>query len=69
MNVKIIGFTPNPEKTAAMAIAGIAATLSKLATDICMYMSQNFEFLSLPDEFSTGSSIMPHKKIRMLLNY
>ena len=50
------------EKTVAMAIAGIAATLSKLATDICLYMSQNFEFLSLPDEFSTGSSIMPHKK-------
>ncbi len=50
------------EKTTAMAIAGIAATLSKLATDICMYISQNFEFLSLPDEFSTGSSIMPHKK-------
>lgn len=50
------------EKTVAMAIAGIASTLSKLATDICLYMSQNFEFLSLPDEFSTGSSIMPHKK-------
>lgn len=50
------------EKIAASAIASIAFTLSKLATDICLYMSQNFEFFTLPDEFSTGSSIMPHKK-------
>ena len=50
------------EKIAATAIAGIAATLSRLATDICLYTSQNFEFITLPDEFSTGSSIMPHKK-------
>lgn len=50
------------EKITAAAIAAIAATLSKLATDICLYTSQNFEFVSLPDEFTTGSSIMPHKK-------
>jgi argininosuccinate lyase len=50
------------EKIAATAIAGIAGTLSRLANDICLYTSQNFDFLSLPDEFSTGSSIMPHKK-------
>ena len=50
------------EKIAATAIAAIAATLSRLATDICLYMSQNFEFFSLPNEFGTGSSIMPHKK-------
>lgn len=50
------------EKITATAIAGIAATLSKLATDICLYTSQNFNFIALPDEFVTGSSIMPHKK-------
>jgi argininosuccinate lyase len=50
------------EKITAAAVAAIAATLSKLATDVCLYMSQNFEFFTLPDEFSTGSSIMPHKK-------
>ena len=50
------------EKITAMAIAVIASTLSKLATDICLYMCQNFNFLSLPDEYFTGSSIMPHKK-------
>jgi argininosuccinate lyase len=50
------------EKITAMAISVIAATLSKIATDICLYMSQDFNFLSLPDEFVTGSSIMPHKK-------
>ncbi len=50
------------EKTSAIAIAGIAGTLSKLAMDICLYMSQNFDFISFPDELTTGSSIMPHKK-------
>lgn len=50
------------EKITAVALSAIAATLSKLATDVCLYMSQNFEFLSLPEKFSTGSSIMPHKK-------
>ncbi len=50
------------EKTAAIAVSAIAATLSKLATDVCLYMSQNFEFMSLPAKYTTGSSIMPHKK-------
>ena len=50
------------EKAAAFAMANIAATLSKMAMDICLYMSQNFDFISFPDELTTGSSIMPHKK-------
>ncbi len=50
------------EKSAAFAISSIAGTLSKLAMDICLYMSQNFDFMTIPSEFTTGSSIMPHKK-------
>jgi argininosuccinate lyase len=50
------------EKTVGFALAGIAATLSKLAYDVCLYNSRNFGFIKLPDEFTTGSSIMPHKK-------
>lgn len=50
------------EKATAFGMANIAATLSKLAMDICLYMSQNFNFVSFPDELTTGSSIMPHKK-------
>lgn len=50
------------ERTVAFAIAGVAATLSKLAFDACMFNSQNFGFIKLPDQFTTGSSIMPHKK-------
>jgi argininosuccinate lyase len=50
------------EKAAAMGMASVAATLSKLAMDICLYMSQNFNFISFPDDMTTGSSIMPHKK-------
>ncbi|MDR1896229.1 MAG: argininosuccinate lyase [Prevotellaceae bacterium] len=50
------------EKTLSYAIAAISGTLSKLAVDICLYMSQNFGFVSFPDELTTGSSIMPHKK-------
>lgn len=50
------------EKSTAFGMASIAATLSKLAMDICLYMSQNFDFISFPDELTTGSSIMPHKK-------
>ena len=46
----------------ASAIASIAATLAKLAFDACLYNSQNFAFIKLPDAFTTGSSIMPHKK-------
>jgi argininosuccinate lyase len=50
------------ERTVAFAMAGIAATLSKLAYDACLFNSQNFGFIKLPDQFTTGSSIMPHKK-------
>lgn len=46
----------------ASAIAAVAATLSKLAMDVCLYAGQNFDFISFPDEMTTGSSIMPHKK-------
>ena len=46
----------------ATGIAAIAATLSKLAMDMVLYMGQNFRFLKLPDEMTTGSSVMPHKK-------
>ena len=48
------------ERTVAFAMAGIAGTLSKLAFDACMFNSQNFGFIKLPDQFTTGSSIMPH---------
>lgn len=50
------------EKTVANALASVAATISRLAMDACLYNSQNFGFIKLPDEFTTGSSIMPHKK-------
>jgi argininosuccinate lyase len=50
------------ERTVAFALAGIAATLSKLAFDACLFNSQNFGFIRLPGQFTTGSSIMPHKK-------
>ncbi|MGN0212828.1 MAG: argininosuccinate lyase [Muribaculaceae bacterium] len=50
------------ERIVASAIAGVAATISKLAYDACMFNSQNFGFIKLADEFTTGSSIMPHKK-------
>lgn len=50
------------ERTIAFAIASIAGTLSKLAFDACMFNSQNFGFIHLPTECTTGSSIMPHKK-------
>jgi argininosuccinate lyase len=50
------------EKIAAMAMSCIAATLSKLAMDCCLYLNQNFGFISFPAELTTGSSIMPHKK-------
>ncbi|MEE1898458.1 argininosuccinate lyase [Flavobacterium rakeshii] len=50
------------EKTTAFALASVAGTLSKLAMDICLYLSQNFNFISLPQHLTTGSSIMPHKK-------
>ncbi|MCL6273884.1 argininosuccinate lyase [Muricauda sp. 2012CJ35-5] len=50
------------EKATAFGISSVAATLSKLAMDICLYMSQNFDFITFPNELTTGSSIMPHKK-------
>ena len=50
------------ERAAAAAIAAVAATIGRLAMDVCLFMSQNFGFVSLPDELTTGSSIMPHKK-------
>ena len=50
------------ERIVTTAVAGVAATLSKLAFDACMFTSQNFNFLKLADEYTTGSSIMPHKK-------
>lgn len=50
------------ERIVAQALGGIAATLSKLAFDACLYSSQNFGFIKLHDAFTTGSSIMPHKK-------
>ena len=50
------------ERSLTMAMASVAATLGKLAADACLFMSQNFSFISLPDELTTGSSIMPHKK-------
>ncbi len=50
------------ERAAATAIAAIASTLGHFAMDICMFMCQNFGFISFPDELTTGSSIMPHKK-------
>jgi len=50
------------EKTTAFGLSSLAATLSKLAMDICLYMGQNFNFISFPDTLTTGSSIMPHKK-------
>ncbi len=50
------------EKIVSMALASIASTIGKLAMDACLYISQNFGFISLPEELTTGSSIMPHKK-------
>ena len=50
------------ERTIAAALGGMANTLSRFSMDICMYMSQNFDFITFPDSLVTGSSIMPHKK-------
>ena len=50
------------ERIVAAAIGNVAATLSKLAMDGCLYLNQNFGFISFPEELTTGSSIMPHKK-------
>ncbi len=50
------------ERAVSMAIGAVASTLGHLAMDVCMWMCQNFGFVSFPDELTTGSSIMPHKK-------
>lgn len=50
------------EKSVAFALSSIASTINKLSADCCMYMSGNYGFISFPDELTTGSSIMPHKK-------
>lgn len=50
------------ERVVASAMANIAATLSKLSMDACLYLNQHFAFISFPEELTTGSSIMPHKK-------
>ncbi len=50
------------ERMVSYALSSIASTLSKFAFDICLFVNQNFGFIKLPDEFTTGSSIMPHKK-------
>lgn len=50
------------ERTVTSNISSVANTLSRFAMDICLYMSQNFGFITFPDELTTGSSIMPHKK-------
>ncbi|MEK9740195.1 MAG: argininosuccinate lyase [Flavobacteriaceae bacterium] len=50
------------EKSTAMALASIGSSLAKLSMDICLYMGQDFNFISFPDDLTTGSSIMPHKK-------
>lgn len=50
------------EKLVAFALSGIAATVAKMAMDMTLFMNQNFGFVTFPDELTTGSSIMPHKK-------
>ncbi len=50
------------ERIVAQALSNVAATLARLAMDACLYLNQNFGFISFPDELTTGSSIMPHKK-------
>ena len=50
------------ERIVAQALSNVAATLARLAMDACLYLNQNFSFISFPEELTTGSSIMPHKK-------
>ena len=50
------------ERILAQAMSSIAASLAKMAMDVCLFINQNFAFISFPDELTTGSSIMPHKK-------
>ena len=56
------------ERNVGFAIATIAGTMAKLAMDACMFNSQNFAFVKLPKECTTGSSIMPHKKNPLMMN-
>ena len=56
------GSSGKMERNVAFALASIAGTVSKMAFDACMFSCQNFGFVKLPDECTTGSSIMPHKK-------
>ncbi len=50
------------ERITAQALANVADTLARLSMDMCLYLNQNFDFVSFPTELTTGSSIMPHKK-------
>ncbi len=50
------------ERILAQAMSSVAASLAKMAMDVCLFINQNFGFISFPDELTTGSSIMPHKK-------
>lgn len=50
------------ERIVAQSLANVADTLARFSMDVCLYLSQNFDFISFPDELTTGSSIMPHKK-------
>jgi argininosuccinate lyase len=50
------------ERILAQAMSSVAATLAKMAMDVCLFINQNFGFISFPDQLTTGSSIMPHKK-------
>lgn len=50
------------EKIVGSAMSNVASTLAKLSMDVCLYLNQNFDFIQFPDELTTGSSIMPHKK-------
>ena len=50
------------ERAAAYAIASLASTIGRFAMDVCLFMCQNFGFVTFPDNLTTGSSIMPHKK-------
>ena len=65
MHVNVVNAQMNRgkmERTVAFALGSVGSTLSRMAMDICTYSGQNYGFMTLPDEFTTGSSIMPHKK-------
>lgn len=65
LNYNVVYAQMTRGKTEYVVLSGLtslATTLSRMAMDICLYNSQNFSFLTLPDDFTTGSSIMPHKK-------